>query len=91
MTREELWLQHYKAFMGFLERNKRRPSKYVGEEREMLNWLKYNKKLAVRGKLPENRKTLLDNLLEQSAKLRRLNQYVYANPLAETTVELSLF
>jgi hypothetical protein len=91
MTREKLWLQHYKAFMDFLERNKRRPSKYVGEEREMLNWLKYNKKLAARGKLPENRKTLLENLLEQSAKLRRLNQYVYANPQAETTVELSLF
>ena len=91
MTHEEMWLQHYQAFMDFLKIHKHRPSKYVGEEREMLNWLKYNKKLLAQGKLPEKRKTQFEELLELSGRLRRLNQYAYGRPQAETEGELSLF
>ena len=45
MDQDELWLTKWQEAMDFLRTNMRRPSKYVPEERNMLNWWKHNKKL----------------------------------------------
>lgn len=37
MTQEERWEANWKAVMDFMEANKRRPSKFVDEERGMRN------------------------------------------------------
>jgi hypothetical protein len=40
MTQEERWMVRYQEVMGFLEENKRNPSKHRIEEHDMLNWLR---------------------------------------------------
>ena len=45
MTQEERWLKQFEAVKSFVENNKRRPSKYVPEERNMWNWLRHTQKL----------------------------------------------
>ena len=40
MTQDERWLARYKEVKSFIEANKRNPSKYVPEERGMVNWCK---------------------------------------------------
>lgn len=44
MTQEERWLKRYEEVVGFIETNKRNPSKHRIEDHDMLNWLKANKK-----------------------------------------------
>ena len=55
MTQEERWLTKYNEVMGFLEENHRNPSKYVAEDRDMLNWLKANRKAMNAGKMKAER------------------------------------
>ena len=45
MTQEERWLTRYKEVVSFIETNHRNPSKYVGAERELVNWMKQQRKL----------------------------------------------
>lgn len=44
MTQEERWLARYKEVVDFIKKNKRNPSKYNLEHRDMYNWLKANRK-----------------------------------------------
>lgn len=44
MTQEERWQMRYDEVNTFIETNKRNPSKYVAEERNMVNFLKYTRK-----------------------------------------------
>ena len=44
MTQEERWNIRYQEVMTFIETNKRNPSKYVDEERNMVNFLKHTRK-----------------------------------------------
>jgi hypothetical protein len=55
MTQEERWLLKYNEVVGFIEENKRNPSKHRIEEHDMLNWLKANRKMMNAGKLKEDR------------------------------------
>jgi len=46
MTQDEIWNNKYKEVVGFIEANKRNPTKYNPEERGLyLNWLRHNRKL----------------------------------------------
>ena len=45
MTQDERWNLRYKEVMDFIQANKRNPSKYVGSERALLNWVKQQRKL----------------------------------------------
>lgn len=45
MTQEEHWFAMYNEIMAFMDANKRRPSKFVDEERGMRNWSKLQQKL----------------------------------------------
>ena len=73
--------------MDFIKQNKRRPSKYHPEDRDMHNWIKHNKKLMNRGLMPANRVERFKTLLDTVQKYRRINQNTYAH----TGQELNLF
>ena len=76
MTQEERWMANLKAVMDFMVANKRRPSKFVDEERGMRNWWKHQQKLVNAGELKPERQVLFNQLLELGEKYRRKNQYV---------------
>lgn len=40
MSQDERWMTRYKKVVSFIEANHRNPSKYVGAERELVNWTK---------------------------------------------------
>ena len=75
MTQEERWIQQWKTIMDFMEVNKRRPSKFVGEERGMRNWWKHQQKLVNAGELKPERIEMFKELLELGEKYRHKNQY----------------
>ena len=61
--------------MDFMTVNKRRPSKFVDEERGMRNWWKHQQKLVNAGELKQGRMEKYKELLEMGEKYRRVNQY----------------
>ena len=75
MTQEERWLKQYEEVTQFVETNKRNPSKYVAEDRDMLNWLKANRKALNAGKMKEERVEAFKRLMEMMEEYRRKNQY----------------
>ena len=75
MTQEEKWLVNWREVMDFMESNKRRPSKFISEERGMRNWWKHQQKLVNAGELKEDRVVLFKELLEVGEKYRHKNQY----------------
>ena len=75
IDQETRWLNRYNEVMGFLEENHRNPSKYVAEDRDMLNWLKANRKTLNAGKMKADRVEKFRKLLEMTELYRRKNQY----------------
>ena len=75
MTQEERWLKRYDEMVGFIEANKRNPSKHCIEEHDHLNWLKANRKAMNAGKMKPERVEKFRKLLEMTEQYRRKNQY----------------
>ena len=75
MTQEERWQIRYEEVVGFIETNKRNPSKHRIEEHDMLNWLKANRKVLNAGKMKAERVEKFRKLLEMTEQYRRKNQY----------------
>jgi len=75
MTQEERWMTRYKEVVGFIETNHRNPSKYVGSERELVNWTKQQRKLMNADELREPRLGMFRELMDLSEKYKRKNQY----------------
>jgi hypothetical protein len=75
MTQEERWLKRYDEVVGFIEANKRNPSRHRIEEHDMLNWLKANRKAVNAGKMKPERVEKFRKLLEMTEQYRRKNQY----------------
>ena len=75
MTQEERWILKYNEVVGFIEANKRNPSKHRIEEHDMLNWLKANRKALNAGKMKPERVEKFRKLLEMTEQYRRKNQY----------------
>lgn len=75
MTQDERWLMRYREVFSFIEANHRNPSKYVGPERELVNWTKQQRKLMNAGELKEPRLGMFKELMELSEKYRHKNQY----------------
>lgn len=76
MTQDERWLQQWQTIMDFMEANKRRPSKFVDEERGMRNWWKHQQKLLNAGELKEERIQLYKVLLAKGEEYKHINQYM---------------
>jgi len=77
MTQDERWLVRYNEVIKFIEGNKRRPSKYTPEERNIVNFLKHTRKQLNAGLLKAERIEIeefrkLQVLMEQ---YKRKNQY----------------
>ena len=76
MTQEERWLKRYEEVVGFIENNKRNPSKYDAAERGgYYTWLKHNRKQMNAGKMKVERVEKFRKLLEMTEQYRRKNQY----------------
>ena len=75
MTQEERWLKRYEEVIGFIETNKRNPSKHRIEEHDMLNWVKANRKVLNAGKMKTERVEKFKKLLAMMEQHRRKNQY----------------
>ena len=75
MTQDERWLHQWQTIMDFMEANKRRPSKFVDEERGMRNWWKHQQKLVNKGELKEERVEMFEKVLALCEEYRRVNQY----------------
>ena len=74
MTQDERWLAQWKDVMNFMEVNKRRPSKFVDEERGMRNWWKHQQKLLNAEELKPERLDLFKKLLEKGEIYKHVNQ-----------------
>ena len=68
-------MTRYKEVVGFIEANHRNPSKYVGSERELVNWTKQQRKLMNAGELKESRIGMCKELMELGERYKRKNQY----------------
>ena len=75
MTQDERWLNRYNEVKGFIETNKRNPSKHRIEEHDMLNWIKANRKALNAGKMKVERVEKFRKLLELMEKYKRKNQW----------------
>ena len=75
MTQEERWLKRYEEVVGFIQTNKRNPSRHRIEEHDHLNWLKANRKVMNVGKMKPERVEKFRKLLELTEQYRRKNQY----------------
>ena len=75
MTQEERWLKRYEEVVGFIQTNKRNPSRHRIEEHDHLNWLKANRKVMNAGKMKAERVEKFRKLLEMTEQYRRKNQY----------------
>ena len=75
MTQDERWYTQWKEIMDFMDANKRRPSKFVDEERGMRNWWKHQQKLLNAGELRPDRVEMFRQLVEVGEKYRRVNQW----------------
>ena len=49
MDQETRWHKRYQEVVDFIEANHRNPSKYVDEERGLVNWMKQQRKLVNAG------------------------------------------
>ena len=76
MTQEDRWKTRYEELVGFIEANKRNPSKYVAEERLMVHFLKRGRKMLNAGELAEPRFSQFLELLALCEKYKRVNQWV---------------
>ena len=76
MTQDERWQNRYEEVVGFIEANKRNPSKYVAEEKLMVHFLKRGRKMLNAGELAEPRFSQFLELLALCEKYKRVNQWV---------------
>lgn len=75
ITQDERWNKRYEEVKGFIEENKRNPSKHRIEEHNMLNWLKTNRKAMNAGKMKAERVELFEQLLALAEENKHVNQY----------------
>lgn len=68
-------MTRYNEVVGFIEANRRNPSKHRIEEHDMLNWLKANRKALNAGKMKPERVEKFKVLLELTEQYKRINQY----------------
>lgn len=60
--REQNWQEHYAQLLAYVREHRHLPDKRKVENRGLLNWWKYNRKLILQGKLDAYHIQLLDQL-----------------------------
>lgn len=64
MTQDEKWNKRYQEVIDFIEKNHRNPSKHFVENRNLLSWVKQQRKLLNAGALKPDRVEAFKKLLE---------------------------
>ena len=64
MTQDEKWNKRYQEVIDFIEKNYRNPSKHFVENRNLLSWVKQQRKLLNAGALKPDRVEAFKKLLE---------------------------
>ena len=75
MTYNELWFAKWQEAVDFFEINRRKPSKFIPEERNLRSWWKHNKKLMNVGDLKSERVEMFKQLLELGERYKHVNQF----------------
>lgn len=55
MMQDERWQERYNEVKNFIESNRKNPSKHRIEERNMLNWVKHQRKVMNQGGMKQER------------------------------------
>ena len=75
MTQEERWMSKWQTAIEFVRTHGRNPSKFDGEEREIRNWVKHQRKLLNAGELKEERVEKFRELLALMDENKHKSQY----------------
>ena len=75
MTQDEKWQIRYNEVKDFIESNHRNPSRHFVENRNLLSWIKQQRKLMNAGTLKPERLEPFKRLLELMEQNKRVNQY----------------
>ena len=75
MTQDEKWQVKYEEVVDFIKVNHRNPSKYVDEERGLVNWCKHQRKIINAGGMKPERVKKFEELQNLAEKFRHVNQY----------------
>ena len=75
MTQEEKWNLRFQEVKDFIESNHRNPSRHFVENRNLLSWVKQQRKLMNAGALKPERLERFNQLLELIERYKRTNQY----------------
>ena len=75
MTQDEKWLIRYNEVKEFIETTHRNPSRHFVENRNLLSWIKQQRKLLNAGALRSDRVEPFKALLELIERYKRINQY----------------
>lgn len=79
VSQDDLWKLKWQAYMDYMEKYKRRPSKHHVEDMLMFNWFKHNKKLFNQGKMQADRIPKFKQLLDEARDYQRVNQHEYVD------------
>ena len=75
MTQDEKWMIRYNEVREYIETNHRNPSRHFVENRNLLSWIKQQRKLMNAGTLKPERIEPFKRLLELIEENKRINQY----------------
>lgn len=76
MTQEEKWMSRYNEVKAFIEENHWNPSRHFVENRNLLSWIKQQRKLINSGKMKPERIERFKDLLALIEENKRVNQYI---------------
>jgi len=74
-SQEQSWEEHLVQIRTYMLKYHRQPSKHRKEDHQMLNWIKYNRKLINAGKLSEERTKKFAALMKLAALFHHANQH----------------
>ena len=75
MTQDEKWIARYNEVRDYIETNHKNPSRHFVENRNLLSWVKQQRKLMNAGTLKPERIEPFKRLLELIEENKRINQY----------------
>ena len=75
MTQDERWMSRYNEVKELIETTHRNPSRHFVENRNLLSWVKQQRKLLNAGTLKEERIAPFKALLALMEENKRINQY----------------
>ena len=75
MTQDEKWNARYNEVRDYIETNHRNPSRHFVENRNLLSWIKQQRKLMNAGTLKPERMEPFKRLLELIEENKRINQW----------------